>query len=144
MSLLSRTKDLLNRQPKKSAKSSKKKTKASPAKIAQSEGVAGKPSAPATSVSEVAARIGLTPLVTEKGMQLQAQAQTAVFRVVTSANKHEIARAVEEQYNVKPLSVRTVRMRGKLRIRGRAFGTTPTWKKAYVQVEDIQKLHVNP
>lgn len=143
MSLLSRTKDLLNRNAKKAPqkKSGKSRVKAVKAEKPVSEATSA---VSPTSNSKLAARIGLTPLVTEKGMQLQAQAQTAVFRVLKTASKHDIGRAIQEQYQVKPLSIRTVRMRGKLRIRGRAFGVTPAWKKAYVRVEDIQKLHANP
>lgn len=94
--------------------------------------------------SDLAIRIELMPLMTEKGMKAQAQAQTAVFSVWRGASKRDIARAVEEQYKVKPLAIRTVNVRGKIRRRGAVEGVTSAWKKAYVKVEDVQKLHGAP
>lgn len=107
-------------------------------------------------LSALAARIGLMPLLTEKSFEAQAATASggapskagaggsAAFRVKMSASKQEIARAVREQYGTKVLAVRTTRMRGKVRRRGMTYGATPRWKKAYVKVEDIQKLQVTP
>lgn len=82
--------------------------------------------------------------MTEKGMKVQAQSQTAIFQVKAGASKFDVARAVFEQYKVKPLAVRTVHMRGKVRRRGNVEGSTSAWKKAYVKVEDVQKLSTTP
>lgn len=94
--------------------------------------------------SELAMQIGLTPLLTEKSFEAQAGGNAAAFRVHLRASKQEIARAVHEQYGAEVLNVRTTRMRGKLRRRGTTYGTTPAWKKAYVQVKDIQSLQITP
>lgn len=93
--------------------------------------------------SDFAAKIGLTPLMTEKGMKVQAQSQTAIFQVKASASKFDVARAIFEQYKVRPLAVRTVNMRGKTRRRGNVEGKTSAWKKAYVQVKEVEKLMTN-
>jgi len=147
MSILSKTKDLFRRdkQEKKASAKSSRKTSAK-ASVGKSAGAAGDEKLPETTskVKGAVLKTGLVPLVTEKGMTLQAKAQTAVFRVKDSASKHDIGRAIEEQYSVKPLSIHTVTMRGKRRMRGRNVGFTAGWKKAYVKVKDVQKLHVAP
>jgi large subunit ribosomal protein L23 len=57
------------------------------------------------------------------------------FEVNKEANKCEIKNAVEKIYDVKVSKVRTANRRGKYRHRGRAFGYTPSWKKAVVFLE---------
>lgn len=137
MTLLSRAKKLIAGKDKKATAK-----KAAQSSVAAAGGEAG--SEKAGSVSGVlAARIGLVPLLTEKSFESQVTGGAA-FRVKQSASKTEIARAVQEQYGTKVLGVRTSRVRGKIRRRGVVLGTTPAWKKAYVRVADIQKLHVNP
>lgn len=93
--------------------------------------------------SDIAKKIGLVPLMTEKGMKVQAQSQTAIFQVKANASKFDVARAIFEQHEVKPLAVRTVNMRGKIRRRGNVEGSTSAWKKAYVKVKDVEKLMTN-
>ena len=141
MSLLSKTKDLFRRNEKphsaNSARGKKAGTQQKSQKVTEPEKIS-------VQVSDAAAQIDLASLTTEKGMLLAAQTQTAVFWVRKSATKHQIARAVAAQYKVKPLAIRTVHMRPKRRIRGREVGFTSEWKKAYVKVDDIQKLHVTP
>lgn len=150
MSLLSKTKDLFRGDKPHSAKASQPSRKASAGaargkttekdKVTE-RGVESKEKA--VTRGETATRIELTPLMTEKGMGV-AQHQMAVFRVRQGATKGEIARAIQEQYQVRPLSIRTVHMRGKRRMRGRTVGNTAQWKKAYVKVEDVEKLHITP
>lgn len=138
MSLLSTTKSLFKREK---AKSSKKTTAkaAKNKKETKTEVVAETSPIPVAGVS-IAARIGLTPLMTEKGLKLSAATQTAIFQVKLTATKNEIARGIWEQYKFKALDVRTTRMRGKVRRRAQSEGVTSAWKKAYVKVEDAQKL----
>ena len=72
------------------------------------------------------------PLVTEKGT-FQSQAHNAyAFEVAAEANKAQIKQAIEAIYNVKVLSVRTARRKGKPRRMGYKWGTTSHWKKAVV------------
>lgn len=142
MSLLSKTKDLF-RSSEKKAGSAKKTQPSREASAGAARGEQEQQKTVSAVASAAAIRIGLTPLMTEKGMGV-AQHQMAVFRVRQGATKGEIARAIQEQYQVKPLKIRTVYMRGKRRMRGRTVGLTTQWKKAYVKVEDVQKLHVTP
>ena len=83
-----------------------------------------------------------TPVITEKSVILKEESseenndrkvgQVLTFRVDTKATKSEIKRAVEEIFNVKVSSVRTVQYEGKMKRRGRQEGRRPSWKKAYV------------
>ena len=82
-----------------------------------------------------------SPVVTEKSVILKEdstdaedrnQGQVLTFRVDTKADKTEIKKAVEEIFNVKVASVRTVNYEGKMKRRGRLEGRRPNWKKAYV------------
>lgn len=141
MSLLSRAKKILKgKEDQTAAKKSDAAATVAPRKVSQGE-TTGLRTIPQ---SELAARIGLTPLLTEKSFEAQAVGSSAAFQVTMSATKQEIARAVKEQYGTNVLDVRTSRVRGKLRRRGTTYGTTSAWKKAYVKVADIQKLQVNP
>lgn len=83
-----------------------------------------------------------SPVVTEKSVILKEDSseensdrkagQVLTFRVDTKATKTEIKSAVEEIFNVKVSSVRTVNYDGKMKRRGRQEGRRPSWKKAYV------------
>ncbi|HEX7571877.1 MAG TPA: 50S ribosomal protein L23 [Bacteroidota bacterium] len=83
------------------------------------------------------------PIVTEKMTALQEKGQYA-FEVTLSANKIEIARAVEKKFNVTVLGVRTSRHKGKSKSqmtrKGRYAGRTPAWKKAIVRLKDGDKI----
>ena len=61
------------------------------------------------------------------------------FEVAKTANKIEIAKAVEELFKVKVAKVNTVQVRGQLRRQGRTQGYTPSWKKAYVTLTQDSK-----
>ena len=83
-----------------------------------------------------------SPVVTEKSVILKEesgeentdrkQGQVLTFRVEKTAGKLDIKKAVEEIFNVKVSSVRTVQYEGKMKKRGRHEGRRPNWKKAYV------------
>ena len=83
-----------------------------------------------------------SPVVTEKSVILKEDSseegtdrnagQVLTFRVDTKATKTDIKGAVEEIFNVKVASVRTVQYEGKVKRRGRQEGRRPNWKKAYV------------
>ena len=61
------------------------------------------------------------------------------FEVKKDANKIEIAKAVEELFNVKVAKVNTLHVRGQMRRQGRNEGYTPSWKKAYVTLTEGSK-----
>ena len=83
------------------------------------------------------------PLVTEKGTHQSQQLHDATrhmparggayaFAVHPRASKPKIKEAIEKIYNVKVLSVRTARRKGKTRRVRYKTGTTAEWKKAVV------------
>jgi large subunit ribosomal protein L23 len=83
-----------------------------------------------------------SPVVTEKSVILKEdstdeatdrkQGQILTFRVDRKASKPEIKSAVEEIFNVKVATVRTVQYEGKMKRRGRQEGRRSNFKKAYV------------
>jgi large subunit ribosomal protein L23 len=85
----------------------------------------------------------LRPIVTEKLTQLESKHQYA-FEVEKNANKIEIQKAIEKQYNVTVLNLRTVNYKGKqksqLTRRGRFTGKTSSWKKAVVTIKEGEKI----
>jgi len=91
----------------------------------------------------MAARIKLMPLVTEKSVKGQFVNQV-VFRVIRSASKGQIAQAIAEVYQVKPVRITTAVMKPKERRRGMSVGYTSKWKKAYVKVADVAALNILP
>ena len=70
----------------------------------------------------------IRPIITEKTMQ-GATEKKYTFEVAKKSNKIEIAKAVEEIFNVKVSKVNTVNVRGKLRRQGRNQGYTRAWKR---------------
>ena len=86
-----------------------------------------------------------SPVVTEKSVILREDSteentdrkagQVLTFRVDKKATKPEIKSAVEEIFNVKVATVRTVQYEGKVKKRGRIEGRRPSWKKAYVTLK---------
>lgn len=77
------------------------------------------------------------PCLTEKSNLLQEVDNTVTFKVDPRANKVEIKKAVEELFDVKVQSVRTVPVKGKKRRVGiKSMGRTNDWKKAYVSLAE--------
>ena len=74
----------------------------------------------------------IRPLITEQGVHFANTRSAYSFEVNKKANKIQIKNAVEKIYSVKVRKVRTANRKGKLRHRGRSFGSKPSWKKAVV------------
>ncbi len=81
----------------------------------------------------------IRPLITEKATELRDDRNIVAFEVSMRANKIEVKRAVEAQFNSKVAEVRIARVRGKERRQGRYVGRRPDWKKAYVRLADGEK-----
>jgi large subunit ribosomal protein L23 len=79
------------------------------------------------------------PLITEKSTALRAERNIVAFEVDVRANKIEIRRAVEAQFDVKVADVRVAVIQGKMRRQGRFVGRKATWKKAYVRLAEGEK-----
>ncbi|MBQ1565799.1 MAG: 50S ribosomal protein L23 [Clostridia bacterium] len=73
------------------------------------------------------------PILTEKSYDYIAH-RIYTFEVAKTANKIEIAQAVEEIFGVKVASVHTVNKIGKVKRQGRTQGRTAAKKKAYVKL----------
>ena len=80
----------------------------------------------------------LKPVLTEKGYDGIAS-KKYTFYVKKDANKIEIAKAVEEIFDVNVAKVNTINMKGHLRRMGRNEGYTSDWKKAIVTLKPDSK-----
>jgi large subunit ribosomal protein L23 len=80
------------------------------------------------------------PVVTEKSQIAREEGNLATFAVHPKANKHDIRRAVEELFDVKVRSVRTMRQPRKTRRIGRQIGRRAEWKKAIVELAEGQSI----
>jgi large subunit ribosomal protein L23 len=95
--------------------------------------------------TKAAAEIVLGPVITERTYQLYSQGRYT-FRVLATASKTEIKKALEEQYESQGIQVKevnTIHMRGKRRRNFRRIGPvgrTADWKKAIVTLGEGQKI----
>ena len=80
-----------------------------------------------------------SPVITEKALVAKEESQDTrqllTFRVNQKATKPEIKSAVETIFQVKVDRVRTINFMGKMARRGRFEGRKPSWKKAYVTLQ---------
>lgn len=83
------------------------------------------------------------PIITEKSMN-DAAVGRYTFEVAYYATKNEIRKAVEEQFKVNVVKVKTIKMKGKVRRSGRMRVPTvlKNWKKAVVHLKAEQKIDV--
>lgn len=83
------------------------------------------------------------PIITEKSLGLSAQGYYT-FAVERKATKNQIKKAVEEQFKVKVILVRTLNYKGKKRRVGKARieFETPAFKKALVKLKKGQKIDI--
>ena len=80
------------------------------------------------------------PLVTEKSSIGREEENLVTFAVDPRANKHEIARAIEELFAVKVVDVHTMRQPRKKKRVGKHIGFKPEWKKAIVKLAEGQAI----
>ena len=79
------------------------------------------------------------PIITEQSME-QTEMKRYTFEVAKTANKIEIAKAVEQIFGVKVAKVNTLNVSGKAKRLGAGrLGKTRSWKKAYVQLAEDSK-----
>ena len=76
-----------------------------------------------------------SPVITEKSMA-ERQNNVYIFKVVKTATKDEIKKAVEDAFKVSVKSVNTLNTKAKKRRVGRYAGMTKTYKKAIVTLKD--------
>jgi large subunit ribosomal protein L23 len=80
------------------------------------------------------------PLITEKASYLSEKNNRYGFKVALKASKNHIKEAVERLYDVKVLNVKTSILPGKQKKSGKSTVKTSKTKKAFVQVEEGQKI----
>lgn len=83
----------------------------------------------------------IRPVISEKSYALMAEGKYT-FRVDDRANKTQIAKAVEEIFDVQVSGVRTSKMRSKPKRRGLVRGRTRSWKKAVVQLAPGDRIEL--
>lgn len=85
------------------------------------------------------------PIVTEKAMKLQSATQYC-FEVDLNSNKITIKNAIEKMFEVNVVSIRTTRVKPKVKTRytrkGIQRGKTSERKKAYVTLKEGQTIDV--
>ena len=84
----------------------------------------------------------IAPVITEKSQMLASDGKTYVFKVVHTANKTQIKKAVEELFGVKVKSVNTLNTKAKDKRVGRYTGKTQTYKKAFITLADGEKIEI--
>ncbi|MGE5279701.1 MAG: 50S ribosomal protein L23 [Deltaproteobacteria bacterium] len=82
-----------------------------------------------------------TLLQTEKGDRVVAKG-CYQFLVAPGATKIDIKRAVETIYKVRVETVNTLVAPGKMRRVRMQLGKQPDWKKAFVRLEEGQKIEI--
>ncbi|MBU1627736.1 50S ribosomal protein L23 [bacterium] len=80
------------------------------------------------------------PVLSEKGTYLKEKDNKIILKVDIKANKNQIKKAVEKTLNVKVVTVRTIRMKGKIKRMGRFQGKRADWKKAIVTLAPGEKV----
>jgi len=84
----------------------------------------------------------IKPLITEKSTHQQTTRNSYAFEVHVSANKHQIKDAIEKQYHVKVVDVRTMNRKGKPRRAKYKMTTTSGWKKAVVELDENSRIEL--
>ena len=84
----------------------------------------------------------IKPLVTEKSTHQQTTRNCYAFQVALGANKHQIKDAIERQYRVKVLDVRTMNRKGKPRRSRYKMSTTSNWKKAIIVLDENSRIEL--
>lgn len=86
----------------------------------------------------------IRPLITEKMSNLTADYNKYGFLVIPKANKIEIAKAVENKFNVHVIDIKTVNHPGKIKTQfrksGRFTGKTSRYKKAIVTLREGETI----
>jgi len=83
----------------------------------------------------------IKPVLSEKSTTL-AEMRKYVFRVSKKANKKIVKRAIKEIFNVDPVSVNIINVRGHRKRVRYHYGFTPSWKKAIVTLKEGDKIEL--
>lgn len=80
------------------------------------------------------------PHVSEKTSLRMELDNQYVFKVSVDSTKAEIKAAVEKLFEVKVSGVQTLNMKGKVKRNKYGYSRKPSWKKAYVSLEQGQSI----
>jgi large subunit ribosomal protein L23 len=80
------------------------------------------------------------PIITEKTSIQNELYNQVTFEVDRRANSIEIAKAVENTFNAKVATVRTMNIKGKTKRMGRNIGKRRDWKKAVVTLMPGERI----
>jgi large subunit ribosomal protein L23 len=80
------------------------------------------------------------PHISEKAAIVADASNQYVFKVAVDATKAEVKKSVEQLFSVKVINVNTLKVKGKVKRNKFGFSTRPTWKKAYVRLEQGQDI----
>lgn len=83
----------------------------------------------------------LEPWITEESTR-SAELNKYIFKVTINATKKDVETAVEGIYKVKVESVNTIKMRRKMRARGRIIGWRSGYKKAIVTLKEGDSIEI--
>lgn len=86
-------------------------------------------------------KVLIKPLITEKAANLGTE-NKYVFEAAVSANKIEIAKAINEVYGIMPVSVNIINMQGKKVRSGKFQGKRKSWKKAIVMLPKDKTINI--
>ncbi|MDH5526126.1 MAG: 50S ribosomal protein L23 [Nitrospirota bacterium] len=84
----------------------------------------------------------IKPVLSEKSMADANDGRCVVFEIARSANKVEVAKAVETIFNVKVAKVNTAMRKGKVKRQGRSIGRRPDRKRATVTLAEGHTLNL--
>ncbi len=82
----------------------------------------------------------VAPHISEKAAIAADTNNQYVFKVAVDATKAEIKKSVEQLFKVKVDKVSTLKVKGKVKRNRFGYSTKPTWKKAYVRLEQGQEI----
>ncbi len=89
--------------------------------------------------TKIASRVLIKPVITEKATQLSALGQY-VFEVAPGVNKIEIKKAIKELYNVWPIKINIIKVKGKEVRYGKSQGQTKRSVKAIITLKRGEKI----
>jgi large subunit ribosomal protein L23 len=81
------------------------------------------------------------PVVSEKTTDM-AQSNKYVFRVLRSSNKSLIKKAIKEVFNVNPIKINVLKVRGRRKRVRYQYGYTSSWKKVIVTLGKDEKIEL--
>ena len=84
----------------------------------------------------------IQPIVTEKSARLEKKNGDVAVLVDSKMTKPQIAKAIEEVFGVKPLSVRVVNFRRKEKRNKYAVVAPKSFKKAYLKLPEGKRLEL--